>query len=40
MEVLSKFWNQVAIIMRDAVFWVQTIIPKIIDLKGTEFMHW
>lgn len=39
MEVLSKFWNQVAIIMRDAMFWVQTVIPKIVDLKGKEFVH-
>lgn len=37
---LHSFRQQVALIQRDSVWWLHTIVPKIIEVKLSEYVHW
>ncbi|KAK7113352.1 integrator complex subunit 1-like isoform X2 [Littorina saxatilis] len=39
LEVLHKFRNQLAVIERDAIYWIHSILPKMMDIKAPEFVH-
>ena len=39
-EVLHKFRQQLAVIERDAIFWLHTTVPRMVQIKAPEFVHW
>ena len=38
--ILRKFQNQIAIIQRDAVWWLHSVVPMMITGKLTDYAHW
>lgn len=39
-ETLHNYREQVAIIQRDAVWWLHSIVPKFMEVKPGEYIHW
>ncbi|CAG5115061.1 unnamed protein product, partial [Candidula unifasciata] len=39
LELIHVFKRQVSVIQRDAVWWLHTVVPKIIDLKAEAYLH-
>lgn len=40
LELIHVFKRQVAVIHRDSVWWLHTVVPKIIELKAEAYLHW
>lgn len=40
LEVLQKFKQQLAVIERDAIWWMHVVVPKIMEIKPAEYVHW
>ncbi|KAL8588066.1 hypothetical protein ACOMHN_012104 [Nucella lapillus] len=38
-EPLYKFRSQLAVIERDAIYWLHITVPKVIDVKAGEYVH-
>ncbi|XP_050391471.2 integrator complex subunit 1 [Patella vulgata] len=39
LEILQTYKNQVAVIQRDSVWWLHTVVPKLLEGKPTEYVH-
>ncbi|KAK7506750.1 hypothetical protein BaRGS_00002225 [Batillaria attramentaria] len=39
LEVIHKFKHQIAVIERDAIWWMHTVVPKIMEIKHAEYVH-
>ncbi|BFZ03172.1 hypothetical protein BsWGS_06208 [Bradybaena similaris] len=39
LELIHVFKRQVAVIHRDSVWWLHTVVPKIIELKAEAYLH-
>ncbi|CAL1532926.1 unnamed protein product [Lymnaea stagnalis] len=39
LELIHVFKRQVAVIQRDSVWWLHTIVPKIVELKNDTYLH-
>ena len=39
-EVLYNFQQQVAIIQRDAIWWMHTVVPKFAEPKASDYVSW
>ncbi|XP_048256851.1 integrator complex subunit 1-like [Haliotis rufescens] len=39
LETLQQFKQQVAMIQRDAIWWLHTVVPKAMDVKAAEYVH-
>ncbi|XP_025095936.1 integrator complex subunit 1-like isoform X2 [Pomacea canaliculata] len=39
LEVLQKFKQQLAVIERDAIWWMHVVVPKIMEIKPAEYVH-
>ena len=39
-ESVQQFQNQVSIIQRDAVWWLHSVVPKMLTHKLTDWSHW
>ena len=40
LEALHQYRQQVAVIERDAVWWLHTIVPKYFDIKPSDYVNW
>ena len=40
MEILRGFQKQMAYIQRDAVWWLHGVVPKMMSVKPSDYMHW
>lgn len=39
-EALHMFRDKVSVIQRDAVWWLHTVLPKFMEIKPAEYVHW
>ena len=39
LELIHRFKRDVALIQRDAVWWLHTVVPKIVELKADAYLH-
>lgn len=37
--MLQNFQNQIAFVQRDAVWWLHGVVPKIMSVKPSEYLH-
>ncbi|XP_076458972.1 integrator complex subunit 1-like isoform X2 [Babylonia areolata] len=38
-EPLYKFRNQLAVMERDAIYWLHSVVPRMIEVKSAEYVH-